>query len=490
MRIVRFIVAMLTIGSAIAQRDKHPLDPAPLGIAWGFLYGTSGVPAEKFVPKIKSLGGEFSKIYLLWQQVEPQKGKYDWAAVDAYVKQLDSRHQGLISIFSSSLWATRRPSAMLPPSPAKQMRDYYRFVYDLVSHCKGKVQYWQNDSEPSNPIYWSGTKEEFVDEVKVFYRAVKDADPAATVVLGGFDGLFNPAGLPPMFGQQTGLTFFDYVLKEGRNSFDVFDLRLYANPYTIQGRVETIRAKMRALGYDKPILCTEYGGPGLFEFLVNRKYISLATAWSQVMQKQGTSGELTKNPVAELYSMFDTLAPQTQIFMKGCSADLQAKFDRIAGRDIVMRNLFAFASGVQRTLYWDLWNDSSKRDDLMTLMYGKIMMIDYENGVLTKVYPIAKVFRRMAIELKGIKQVTQIPIDGRPTIFFFHIDRGRRAPLYVAWEKRDTFSGEDEKPTEFDLIWKYKAAHVSDVFGEFVKAEVVSQTLHIKLGNTPVYIER
>ena len=107
----------------------------------------------------------------------------------------------------------KRPSALLPPSPAKDPDDYYRFVYDLVKHCKGRVRYWQNDAEPNNPIYWSGTKEEFVAQLKVFHRAVKAADPAAVVVVGGYDGLFGPPGTHQYPNQQAGLDFFDFVLK-------------------------------------------------------------------------------------------------------------------------------------------------------------------------------------------------------------------------------------------------------------------------------------
>ncbi len=80
------------------------------------------------------------------------------------------------------------------------MDEYYRFVYSLVKHCKGKIKLWQNDSEPNNPIYWNGTDQEFINQLKVFYKAVKDADPKAQVVAGGYDGLFNPPGMPEIPG--------------------------------------------------------------------------------------------------------------------------------------------------------------------------------------------------------------------------------------------------------------------------------------------------
>jgi hypothetical protein len=63
----------------------------------------------------------------------------------------------------------------------------------------------------------------------------------------------------------------------------IFDLRLYGDPYTIVPRVECMRQKMRTLGYEKPIVCAEYGGPSLFQFAANRQYRAWVTAWSQAV---------------------------------------------------------------------------------------------------------------------------------------------------------------------------------------------------------------
>lgn len=123
---------------------------------------------------------------------------------------------------------------MLPPSPAKNPDDYYRFVRAVVARAKGRVRYWQNDSEPNSPIYWAGTKE-FVAQLKIFHKAVKDADPSAVVVVGGYDGLFNPPGTHAIPSQEKGLEFFDYVMKETADVFDVFDLRPYADPTLSRG---------------------------------------------------------------------------------------------------------------------------------------------------------------------------------------------------------------------------------------------------------------
>jgi hypothetical protein len=469
---------------------------SPLGVAVGFLYGYQGTPAYEFMPELRKLGSGFTKAYFFWNQVEPTKGKYDWTAVDKFVEQLKSPDEGLIAIFSSSEWATKRSSAQLPPSPAKSPDDYYRFVFDLVKHCRGRVRFWQNDAEPNSPIYWSGSKEEFVAQLKIFHRAVKDADPSAVVVVGGYDGLFGPPGTHQFPNQQAGLDFFDYVLKEGRDGFDIFDLRLYGDPYTIAARVQFMREKMLALGYDKPIIATEYGGPNLFEFPENRKYISIVVAWSQAVASatadSATPAGPSKDPVEELYASMGTLAPQTQMFMEGCSPELEAKYQRIQARGIVMRNLFALSAGVQKTVYWDLPRPTlsgAERFHIMALMYGKIGLLQFKNDELDGRTLSADAFERMANALRGVQRVKRLEIPGKPSVFLFEVTRQERGPVYVLWERRDAFSGEDSPAVAFEFPWTAASATAVDALGQAIPAKVADKALHLDMSLTPIFIE-
>jgi hypothetical protein len=414
--------------------------------------------------------------------------------VDAFANQLETPDEGLILLFSSSLWAVKRPAALLPPSPAKAPDDYYRFVRELVKHCKGRVRFWQNDSEPNNPIYWSGTKEEFVAQLRIFHKAVKDADPSAIVVAGGYDGLFGPPGRRPFPNQQAGLDFFDYVLKEGRDGFDLFNLRLYGDPYTIVPRVDFIRQKMLALGYNKPIICTEYGGPAFFAFPENRKYFPLLTSWMQSIAQPNPDGAVLPDKdggsqIAELYKRMSSLPPETQMFMLGCAPELEAKYDRIQSRGLVMRNLFAFAAGVQKTLYWQLQDNRTNRDNMMTLIYGKIGFLGYEDGLLRKRYPSADAFQRMAKALAEVRDVKRADIPTKPSIFLFEVNRGPRGTVFVACERRDDFTGEDSPAVPFDCEWVADGATAVDALGHTVPVRVAGGRLHLEISLTPVFLE-
>ena len=87
-----------------------------------------------------------------------------------------------------------------------------------MKRCRGKITYWQCNNEPSNPGLWSGSAEEYVEQVSAFAAAVRIADPEAKIVLGGcgFDVLSAPANAPPR-------TFFAHVLDHARSAFDLFD---------------------------------------------------------------------------------------------------------------------------------------------------------------------------------------------------------------------------------------------------------------------------
>jgi hypothetical protein len=105
------------------------LPGSPLGAGWGFLYGYGEVPALSYMPELRQIGGGLTKVYLFWNQIEPQKGVYNWQAVDAFVEQLANPEEGLISLFSSSLWGAQRPAALLPASPARDLENYFHFVH-------------------------------------------------------------------------------------------------------------------------------------------------------------------------------------------------------------------------------------------------------------------------------------------------------------------------------------------------------------------------
>jgi hypothetical protein len=125
----------------------------------------------------------------------------------------------------------------------------------------------------------------------------------------------------------------------------------------------------------------------------------------------------------------------------------------------------------------------------MNLMYGKIAMLGYEDGALKKRYPLADAYQRLAKFLAGVEAVTRRAVPDHPSIFLFEVRRHGRPPLYVVWEKRDVFSGEDAPATPFDFEWTAHGAAALDATGQVTPVKVANGRIALDVSVTPVFIE-
>jgi hypothetical protein len=442
------------------------LDGVRLGIVRGISYGLFGKP-DRFLPQLRELGAGLVRVYFYWSQVEPEPDRWSFDAVDAFLDQLDGSEEVWVTVCSSSRWATRQATDFLPPSPAKDLEAYRRFVDRLVRHCAGRVRYWQCDNEPSNVgLLWAGTAAEYVAQLKVMYQAVKDADPDALVVLGG-----APFGLPESPPDSPDRQFFDVLLTDGRDAFDLFDLHLYGEASRIPADIETARGLMRAVGYEKPLVAGEYNAP-----------------WPNLYPEAVAAMQAA---MASLYERMPSLPPQLQMFMRGCPPELEAKRHRINCREIVMRNLLALASGVRRTICWNLAPEIPGYENhlsVMDLLFGKLALLDYEGTELSRRHPAADTFALVAGRLTDVDSVVRIEVPGRPSLYLFEVRRRGLGPLLVVWDQRDSFSGEDDPPVAFDWPWPEARAAAVDAFGQPQPAEVRDGRVHLEASITPLLI--
>jgi hypothetical protein len=112
-----------------------------------------------------------------------------------------------------------------------------------------------------------------------------------------------------------------------------------------------------------------------------------------------------------------------------------------------------------------------------------------EKDALTKRAPTADAYARMAKVMNGVREVKQISLDGKTSIFHFEIDRDNRGPAYALWERRDAFSGEDAPPVPVDWAWTAKPPTSVDALDQIVPVQVVDGRLHVKVSLMPIFIE-
>src|SRR4030095_15769060 len=135
------------------------------------------------------------------------------------------------------------------------------------------------------------------------------------------------------------------------------------------------------------------------------------------------------------------------------------------------------SAGVQKTLYWYLPGfpiSGKDRYNVMSLMYGKIGMIEVHDDKLQKRTVTADAFERMAKALTGVQAVRRISTPDKPSVFLFEVDRGKRGPMFVVWDRRDAFAGEDAPPISVALPWADKNAFARDALGQVVPVEVAA----------------
>ncbi|MFI7039194.1 hypothetical protein ACIBI0_21115 [Microbispora rosea] len=471
-----------------------------LGVVRGVSYGLFGPPGT-FIPQARSLGAGIVRAYVYWSQVEPEPGRYRWDVVDALLGQLDGDEEVWITLCSSSPWATRTPTDFLPPSPAHDLDAYAEFVRRVVRRCAGRVHYWQCDNEPSNTdLLWAGTADEYVAQLRVMYAAVKEADPAAAVVLGGcgYDVLGSEAGSEPW-------RFFEQVLSGGRDAFDLFDVHLYGDAAAVPAHIEAVRELMRAHGCLRPVVVGEYAAPVPFEFPEAQAvmYEVFAEAFAGEAPVQSTE-ELAararqdtpeRRAMAALYARMPQLPPQLLMFMEGCPPELEAGRHRINCRQLVACTLQALAAGVRRTLYWNLAPEVPGPADplqIMHLMFGKLAMLGYRDGELAVRHPAADTFALLAAQLAGARQVTRVQSADLTGLYAFEVERAGRGPLLVLWNRSDTAGdaagGEDRPPVAVSWPWPASAATAVDAFGEPHAVEVRDRMLRLAVSDTPVFV--
>jgi hypothetical protein len=466
-----------------------------LGVVRGITFGHYG-PPENVLPQVKGMNLDVLRVYLYWSQIEPEPGRFDWSVVDALLDQLDGEVEAWVTVSSASLWGTKRKTDFLPPSPAKDLDRFGAFVRELVAHCQGKIAYWQFDNEPTVPILWAGTPQEYVAQLKVFAAAVRETDPRAKVVLGG---------MPP--GAHTDdRAAWQHILANSGDDFDILDIHLYGDPYEIPAAIASARSMMTQAGYEKPVVAGEYNGPVSFEFpeaafAVLGPVIQVAGGgtigrisddWSANTGDAGAEPPEQKL-LADLYARVAELPPELRMFVPDAPAEDEERRHRWNSRDIVVRNLLAFANDVEFTLCWNLGPETPNIPrtlySVMGFMFDKFKLMDYRDGVLDQHYPSGEALQLTAGILRGASKVRQHEVPGRPDLFVFEIERPDAPPVIAAWVRRPGLTGETEPPVDFDWPWAAPQAHAIDAYGQAQQPKLEGGRVHLALTIVPVFIK-
>lgn len=460
-----------------------------LGISFGDYY-----QGEDFMPYIRELGAKLSLIKIFWEDCEPAPPSdgvhtYDWTIVDKFLNQLQEDDIVLINIFTNADWVTvEGPSEKGRPlkNDAECLKygltcsqAYKDFISNLVKRVNNKVKYWQRDTEPAagglEEHFPADKPREYVDLQKYFHEMVKREMPSAVIAGVSHNGTFYN-------GEPVEKSFFEYIIKETRDYFDVMDVRFYSNKYTIDKRVKWFRDEMQKNSYLKPIISAEHGGPTPFEFpdefnqFKEWCYDHGYTDEEDPDQVIGCKNDMKKDGILPI---------QIEMFFQDIDQELSDKVERIHCRDITQRVLLLLENDVKKQWKWNLRAVKTPYGyGVPTFSALRLMNFD----TLEK-RPSFYCYQRMTGKMNGAKYVRRLDTGNEDLFLYEIVKQDNLSKFYVIWERRDLFYGEDQPPITFEFQTGFNSATVTDVFGKAETKSTVNGILSLNITDTPLFIE-
>jgi len=193
-----------------------------------------------------------------WPLIEPSPGQRDWSSADDDLRALAANHVVEVAIRGTPSWAQLLAGSDCGPirnDPTTRAR-FSAFIHDVVERYDGDgvddapglprgIKYWEFWNEPDAPYsiifsggfgcwgnsadpYWGG--EYYGEFLKLFYNAVKAADPEAKVMVGGLlMGCAQDPGGRCDTSRSSSLNFFEGILRAGAGPyFDILPYHSYA----------------------------------------------------------------------------------------------------------------------------------------------------------------------------------------------------------------------------------------------------------------------
>jgi hypothetical protein len=261
------IALALVVAAAVGSGGAAAASPPPRPVPAGFF----GV-----VPDAALSAGDWTKLgalglsdrfQVIWAEVEPEPGRYEWSTVDAIVGEAATHGVQLMpEIYGSPGWVAPEPAR--PPLGTAQRSAWTQFLRALVHRYgpggefwaarsrKLPIRRWQIWNEPNFRLFWAPRIEPagYAKLLHASATTIRRADPGAKIVLAGI----APVGA----GLKTWVFMRRFLQVPGvRRDFNFAALHPYsATLPELDYQLERVRAAMAAGGAGrKPLIVTEFG---------------------------------------------------------------------------------------------------------------------------------------------------------------------------------------------------------------------------------------
>jgi hypothetical protein len=257
----RLLTAVLLTACLAGSAGQALFAPAPANAAEAGVNLNSLEPAA--LAQATALGAHWVRVFAPWPDLEPSPGVHSAFWLGQYDRLLNALPKGdhaIVDFVDTPSWESGSAAPNTPPSnPA----DYAGALEYLAGQWKGKVAAYEIWNEEDAPLWWAGGPDPaaYTQLLQAAYPAVKSADPAAKVVLGGLTG--NDYNFLQGVYQAGGKGYFDAIGVHTDTACDVNSPFAFLrnndgqiNEDSFIGYRE-VHATEVANGDDKPIWMTE-----------------------------------------------------------------------------------------------------------------------------------------------------------------------------------------------------------------------------------------
>ncbi len=250
------------------MKDIHgdlPVQPVILSAAVLLLLGVAnadsryGVVHGDRLEYLEEGGFGWTRMDFVWNGIEPQNGTFKFDELDRYVDNCTAHGIRILAILDySAEWASSAPEnwSNRDRFPPKHLSDWEEYVFETVTHFKGRVTHWEVWNEPNIRYFWLPKQDprEYSRLLRSTYATAKKADPECTILIGGIIG-FDVDYLRKVYEQGSSM-YFDVVSLHPYLGNDPFDLGNFS------GNMSAVKALISEFGdSNKEIWFTEMGWP-------------------------------------------------------------------------------------------------------------------------------------------------------------------------------------------------------------------------------------
>lgn len=145
--------------------------------------------ARRDLERVRAAGGGLLRVSIGWDEIEPERDRYELAFWDAFVEL--AREQGvqlLPYVAYTPEWNSDGSPDDFWRTPPRDTAEFAEIMQLLAQRYRGRVASWEIWNEPDNRDYWLGDASQYAALLEAGARAVRTADPQAKVVSGGLAG--------------------------------------------------------------------------------------------------------------------------------------------------------------------------------------------------------------------------------------------------------------------------------------------------------------